>query len=51
MRNWRTSRISDHDLLSGPKIGTIRNAREDPKATDSSPLGAKEGGRRRTSIT
>ena len=41
----------DHDLLSTAKISTVVHARKDAKTTNSSSLGAKAGGRRRTSIT
>ena len=51
LRLLRLSVFGDHDLLSTAKIGSVLYARKDAKATNSSSLGAKAGGRKRTSIT
>jgi hypothetical protein len=48
---WTGNAIPEHDLLSTAKISNIGNARKDAKTTNSGSLGAKTGGRRRTSIT
>jgi hypothetical protein len=42
--------LIDHDLLSSMKIGTVLYARKDAETTNAGSLGAKAGGRRRTSI-
>jgi hypothetical protein len=45
-----SSALIDHDLLSSMKIGTVLYARKDAETTNAGSLGAKAGGRRRTSI-
>jgi hypothetical protein len=44
------SAFGDHDLLSTAKISNVLYAREDAKTTNAGALGAKAGGRRRTSF-